>query len=101
MPVDILGSPRIPIAEWKALSAAIAKQQTWLEVPTLTRHWHVLLEARPVASRLVEVPTLPADNERRSLGLLRRGGWWSAERTASLSGRTVWLTRPRRSDSRT
>ena len=61
-------------SEWKALSAAIAKQQTWLEVPTLTRHWHVMLEARPVASRLVEVPNFPADNE-EEIARFAAAGW--------------------------
>ena len=51
--------------DYKQLHAAMRKQPTTMEVPTLKRHWHVLLEANPLSNRLVAVPNFPEDDEER------------------------------------
>lgn len=51
--------------DWKQLHAALDTQQRSLDVPSLTRSWHVLLETTTLASRLTAVPNFPEDDEEK------------------------------------
>jgi hypothetical protein len=49
--------------DYQQLHAAMDKQPTHMDVPTLLRRWDVMLEAKPWSERLVAVPDFPEDDE--------------------------------------